>query len=189
MRLRERLSLRYWPRRASCSPAFTGRSRFRNCIDAVETVDFDAATACLEELTEVDLPLAADYRDNGYYELANLAYSADDGARAQLYLESINDTASFDDLETMAEEIRLLSIYLEAQAITVTNYDTKTALQALIDQLPEDYRDVAELKQRIVNFDAAIAAAAAANQNQNNGKLITVNGKQITAKDWILGNY
>ena len=33
MRLRERLSLRYWPRRASCSPAFTGRSRFRNCTD------------------------------------------------------------------------------------------------------------------------------------------------------------
>ena len=33
MRLRERLSLRYWPRRASCSPASAGRSRFRNCTD------------------------------------------------------------------------------------------------------------------------------------------------------------
>ena len=141
-------------------------SRFRACIDGAETVDHDAAAACLEELTESDLQLAAEYKDSGYYELAKLAYANDDAARAQLYLDSITNPETFDDFETMTEEIRLLSIYLEAQAITVTNYDTKTALQALIDQLPEDYRDVAELKQRIVNFDAAIAAAA--NQNKNN---------------------
>lgn len=135
-------------------------SRFRTCIDGVETVDFDAAAIYLEELTEVDLPLAAEYRDSGYFELAKLAYAADDAVRAQLYLESINDTVSFDDFETMTEEVRILSIYLEAQAITVTNNDTKAALQALIDQLPEGFRDVAELKQRIVNYNAAIAASA-----------------------------
>ena len=127
-------------------------SRYRAFVDGAETVDFDAAAACLEELTGAELPLAAEYRDNGYYELAKLAYAADDPSRAELYLGRIADTGSFDDFEAFAEDLRLLKLYLEAQSIEVTNEETKAALQGLIDQLPEDYRDVAGLNARIEQY-------------------------------------
>ena len=74
----------------------------------------------------------------------------------------MTEPGRFEHYETLAQEIGWLKLYQEAQTIEVKDNDTKAALQAILDQLPEDYRDVAGLKQKIADYDAAVAAAAAA---------------------------
>ena len=135
--------------------------RFRACIDGVESVEIEKAASYLKALTAYDTEDAKTYRDDGYYELANLAYAADRADLAEQHLTAIEEPERFADYAALTEEVQTLKCYQEAQAIEVKDNDTKTALQAIINQLPEDYRDVAGLKKRITDYEAAIAAIAA----------------------------
>ena len=134
-------------------------AKFRSCIDGAETVEYDTAEGFLISLSAIQTPLSAEHQDSGYFELANLAFAEDKASEAEHYLAQIKDPDQFAELEQLAEEVRLLKLYQDAQAIEVVDDDTKAALQALIDQLPEEYQDTASLKKRISDYDAAVEAA------------------------------
>ena len=136
--------------------------QFRACLDSVETVEFEQAVSHLEAMAAYDGEETGTYLDDGYYELAELAFGAERADLAEQYLAAVAEPGRFEHYETLAEEIGWLKLYQEAQTIEVKNNDSKAALQAILDQLPEDYRDVAGLKKKIADYDAAVAAAAAA---------------------------
>lgn len=123
---------------------------FRNAVDG-EPQDLNAAAAALEALSKQD----AERADDGWYELAKVYYKKGLPKEAAENLSKISDLSRFEDAEKLQEDIRLLDIYVQAKEIKVTNEETKAALQELLDQLPEDYRKVAELRKQIEEFEKA----------------------------------
>ena len=132
---------------------------FRGCIDGVETVDYAAASAHLDAMMDYEIDLAAERRDDGYFELAQLAYTTDLGQTSVQCLEQLANPDRFANFDDLKENADLLYLYQQAEAITLTDWNSRTQLQELIDQLPEEYRDVAGLKKKIVDYDAAVAEA------------------------------
>ena len=134
-------------------------ARFRSCIDDLEVAELEKAANYLKAMTAYDTEDARTYEDDGYYELAELAYAADRVDLAEACLTAIVETDRFDNYVALTEEVQFLKLYQEAQSIEVKDNETKIALQALIDQLPEDYRDVASLRQKIADYDEAVRLA------------------------------
>jgi len=135
-------------------------AKFRSCIDGVEAVEYDAAADCLIALSAHQHPLASEYQDQGYWELAKLAFAEEKAAEAELFLGSILHAEQFSDFDRLLEDARLLKIYQEAQAIKVKDSDTKAALQSLIDQLPEDYPGREDLQKEIKDYEKALEEKA-----------------------------
>lgn len=138
---------------------------FRRTMDA-NVQDLTAAETYLENLQNYDLEQARQYRDEGWYELTEAYYQRGLPADCARCMAEIAAPSRFADFETLTEEVRLLDLYVQAKEITVTNQQTRNQLEDLLDQLPEDYRQVADLRKRIEEYDKA---AAEAEKNPDSG--------------------
>ena len=100
--------------------------------------------------------------EDGYHELAVLACENDLPEQAEGYLPHITDTETSTALQ---QEIGYLKLYVQAKAVTVEDKETRDALDELLKQLPEDYRDVADLQKQIKDFDRKQNSTSAPTSN------------------------
>jgi len=127
--------------------------RFQEKKDTI--LDITSTSSHLELMMQYETALAAQRRDEGYYALA-AHYLAKEMPKESMHcFDKISDKTRFEDAAILEEDIHFLDLYLQAAGIhAVTNWGVDQKEQ-LLNQLPDNYRDVAALKAQVAEAQEA----------------------------------